>query len=58
MREVAAILEDGQLRVRDALMHDLRLGGRTDEVVSTHEDERGRRDLAQARGDPGSALRD
>jgi hypothetical protein len=30
VREVAAVLEDGRLRVRDALMHDLRLGGRRD----------------------------
>src|SRR5215210_8627375 len=51
MREVTAVLEDGQLRVRDALMHDLRLGGRTDEVVFAHHDERWCGDLTQARGE-------
>src|SRR5215203_6714581 len=32
-------------------MDDLRLRGRADEVVSAHQDERGRGDLAQARDD-------
>jgi hypothetical protein len=32
-------------------MHDLRLRGRADEVVPTNQDERGRGDLTQARGE-------
>src|SRR5215217_5416198 len=51
VREVTALLEDHQLRVQDALMHGLRLGRRTDDVVFAHDDECWRRDLAQPRGE-------
>src|SRR5215208_2438677 len=51
VREVAALLEDHQLRVGDALVHDLRLRGWADEVVFAHDDECGRGDLAQPRGE-------
>src|SRR5215212_11100344 len=51
VREVAALLEDHQRRVGDALVHDLRSGGRADEVVFAHDDECWRGDLAQPRGE-------
>jgi hypothetical protein len=47
---VTASFEDDQLRVRDAIVHDLRSRGRRDEVVAAHEDERRCEDLAQADG--------
>jgi hypothetical protein len=42
VREVATVLEYHQLRVWDALVHDLRLRGWADEIVATHKDKRGR----------------
>src|SRR5919107_1330556 len=51
VREVAALLEDHQLRVGDALVHDLRSGGGADEVVFAHDDECWRGDLAQPRSE-------
>jgi len=46
--QVAAFLEDGEFRTRDARVHDLRLRGWADEVVTADEDEGGGADLAEA----------